>query len=148
MIIQIVSYRVRSQIYSTRSQQIKIAAKLARFFCRCEESSSNPKFLPVLTKGSGPGSDTATLEITETNLYRRLVHLSLELCRGTDARIREHLAERLVRVQRDFDDLSDKFRNVQSEASSVRSGAVDLKNEVEKLRREKTELVILFNLLQ
>ena len=79
-------------------------------------------------------------------MYRRLVHLSLELCRGTDARIREHLAERLVRVQRDFDDLSDKFRNVQSEASSVRSGAVDLKNEVEKLRREKTELVILFNL--
>ena len=36
------------------------------FLCRSEESSPNPKFLPVLTKSSGPGIDTATFEITET----------------------------------------------------------------------------------
>jgi hypothetical protein len=87
------------------------------FLFRNEESSPHPKFLPVLTKNSGVGVDTATFEITETNLYRRLVHLSLEMCRGTDARIREHLAERLVRVQSDFDEMSDNFRNVQGTRS-------------------------------
>ena len=63
------------------------------------------------------------------------------MCRGTDSRIREHLSERLVRVQSEFDQLSNNFRNVQHEMSSIRSEAVLLKNEVDKLRREKSDQV-------
>ena len=85
--------------------------------------------------------DGASFEIQETNAYRRLVHLSLEMCRGTDGRIREHLAERLGRVQSDFDNLSNNFRNVQNEMSAIRNEAVALKSEVDKLRREKTDQV-------
>ena len=83
----------------------------------------------------------ACFEIQETNAYRRLVHLSLEMCRGSDSRIREHLAERLIRVQSEFDSLSANFRNVQNEMSSIRSEAISLKSEVDNLRREKTNQV-------
>ena len=109
--------------------------------CRAEESSSSPKFLPVLVKNSGPSLDSANLEITETNLYRRLVHLSLEMCRGTDARIREHLAERLVRIQSDFNFLSDKFRHSEDQIGNYRNESCALKEEVERLRREKAAQV-------
>jgi 5-carboxymethyl-2-hydroxymuconate isomerase len=94
-----------------------------------------------LTKASGPSTDTASFEITETNLYRRLVHLSLELGRGTDARIRQHLADRLVHVQSDLDDLTAKFRSSEAEVLAAQREASELRHEVDRLRREKTEQV-------
>ena len=63
------------------------------------------------------------------------------MCRGTDARIREHLAERLVRIQSDFNFLSDKFRHSEDQIGNYRNESCALKEEVERLRREKAAQV-------
>ena len=68
----------------------------SKFFCRIEDfSSSSYNQNSTSWKSQKEGKLMARFSIVESNQFRELVHLSLDMRSGTDASVRSYLSERL-----------------------------------------------------
>ena len=103
-----------SDFQNLRSQQgllvdfASFASMIEQLLRKCidEAQSESPKFGLVLDHSQGAESPQAVLNFQEINPYRRLCHLSLKVCRGSDTQVKEYLADCIKKLQRDYDNFS------------------------------------------
>ncbi len=96
--------------------------KLIELLGECTKSyhDGKPPFLAVLRVGSGGSSLDSSLGVIETNQFKRLSHISLNLKHGDSAAVKEYLAGRLLDVQAERDSWLQAHGAVTSELISVR----------------------------
>jgi len=140
------------------------SAELPRYTCRLEEFAS-----PASQNGRGGGGSPlqARFSIVESNQFRELTHLSLNLHKGTDATIRSYLSSRLHQTMADnaalrcnlkqqigrADDAHNQVREMaqqmtqmsasfETEKSAVESKALEtLKKETTRLSEESQKML-------
>ncbi len=89
---------------------------------RCGEGEG--KFSLVLKPAaadSSSSSSDAVLSFQETNPFRELCHLSLQVCRGTDRQVKEYLAECIRQLQGMGQEESGRAARLEEELGKARA---------------------------
>lgn len=102
--------------------------------CLEEASSPQPKFSLVLTPTAGGGSaGDAVLAFRELNYFRELCHLSLQVCRGSDAQVKDYLVECIKGLQLESRAEGGKIERLESELANARE-TIDRQNKEVNLK--------------
>uniref|UniRef100_T1J237 Spindle assembly abnormal protein 6 homolog n=1 Tax=Strigamia maritima TaxID=126957 RepID=T1J237_STRMM len=103
--------------------------------CSQEESKDNPKFILSFSRSSyqNPTTPYGRLTVVETNLFKHLIHLSLDFIQGSDSEVKNYLAVCLQETK-------DRKDNLEKQLSATEN---DLRHRLqttqENLNRKTTE---------
>lgn len=116
------------------------SAELPRYACRLEEfappsaSSATSQFRGGGGGGGGPLPLQARFSIVESNQFRELVHLSLNLRKGTDATTRSYLSSRLHQTMADNAALRSHLKQQIGRADEAQTQARDMAQQMQQLK--------------
>jgi len=100
-----------------------------------EQCTADPKFRVVLSLESpdatrGMSTGDAVLSFKETSSFRELCHLALQVRRGSDAHVKDYLAECLKQLQSQCEAEQSKTRYLEEELNACKSNLVAKEEEL------------------
>ena len=110
-------------------------AKLVELLEHCNEAASqhDPRFISTLVSGTTGG----TLSVVETNHFRQLYHISLQLRAGNDAEIKRYLAGRVKGFKAQNRDLEEELSQTKEALQLQTSDADEARQEARTLREDQ-----------
>lgn len=92
-------------------------AKFVQLVERCvlENQSETPKFLIILKNYTEMSKPCYLFEIVETNPFKHLCHLSLQMSEGSEGQIKKHLSNKLRQFKEERDDHMQVIQSIEQQ---------------------------------